>query len=54
MEELAELWLDGNFLTGPLQDMSNLVNLKILHLENNKLTGSLPKYLGSLPNLQEL
>ncbi|CAI9093286.1 OLC1v1028753C1 [Oldenlandia corymbosa var. corymbosa] len=54
MEGLTELWLDGNFLTGPIPDMSNLVNLKILHLENNKLTGPLPPYIGSLPNLKEI
>ncbi|KAL9353168.1 hypothetical protein Peur_055848 [Populus x canadensis] len=54
METLTELWLDGNFLTGPLPSISNLVNLKIVHLENNKLSGQLPKYLGSLPDLQEL
>ncbi|XP_038892179.1 probable LRR receptor-like serine/threonine-protein kinase At1g67720 [Benincasa hispida] len=54
MDGLMELWLDGNSLVGPLPDMSNLINLKILHLENNKLTGTLPSYLGSLPNLQEL
>ncbi|KAJ0094940.1 hypothetical protein Patl1_16831 [Pistacia atlantica] len=54
MEALTELWLDGNSLTGQLPDMSNLINLQIVHLENNKLTGSLPSYLGSLPSLQEL
>ncbi|KAB2090743.1 hypothetical protein ES319_A03G142600v1 [Gossypium barbadense] len=54
MEELTELWLDFNSLTGPLPDMSNLINLEIVHLENNKLTGSLPLYLGRLPNLQAL
>ncbi|CAL8994063.1 unnamed protein product [Prunus brigantina] len=54
MQELIELWLDGNYLTGPFPDISNLINLKILHLENNKLTGPLPSYLGSLPSLQEL
>ncbi|XP_027340763.1 probable LRR receptor-like serine/threonine-protein kinase At1g67720 isoform X2 [Abrus precatorius] len=54
MEALTELWLDGNLLTGPLPDMSNLINLKIVHLENNKLTGRLPSYLGSLPSLQAL
>ncbi|XP_073142390.1 probable LRR receptor-like serine/threonine-protein kinase At1g67720 isoform X2 [Henckelia pumila] len=54
MEELTELWLDGNTLSGTIPDMSNLVNLKILHLENNKLTGPLPSYLGSLPYLQQL
>ncbi|XP_022151920.1 probable LRR receptor-like serine/threonine-protein kinase At1g67720 isoform X1 [Momordica charantia] len=54
MDAVTELWLDGNSLAGPLPDMSNLMNLKILHLENNNLTGPLPSYLGSLPNLQEL
>lgn len=54
MQELTELWLDGNSFTGPLPDISNLINLKILHLENNKLTGALPPYLDSLPSLQEL
>ncbi|KAJ9169414.1 hypothetical protein P3X46_017616 [Hevea brasiliensis] len=54
MEELTELWLDGNSLTGPLPDISHLVKLKIVHLENNKLSGSLPKYLVSLPTLREL
>ncbi|RVW47796.1 putative LRR receptor-like serine/threonine-protein kinase [Vitis vinifera] len=54
MEGLTELWLDGNYLTGPIPDMSNLISLKIVHLENNRLTGPLPSYLGSLPSLQEL
>ncbi|KAA8533254.1 hypothetical protein F0562_033213 [Nyssa sinensis] len=54
MEGLTELWLDGNSLTGPIPDMNNLVDLEIVHLENNRLTGPLPSYLGSLPSLQEL
>ncbi|XVF43824.1 hypothetical protein PTKIN_Ptkin02bG0071200 [Pterospermum kingtungense] len=54
MKELTELWLDSNSLTGPLPDMSSLINLRIVHLENNKLTGPLPSYLGHLPNLEEL
>ncbi|KAJ7957641.1 Mitogen-activated protein kinase kinase kinase [Quillaja saponaria] len=54
MEGLTELWLDGNSLTGLLPDMSSLINLKIVHLEDNKLTGPLPSYLGSLPSLQAL
>ncbi|AEE34687.1 Leucine-rich repeat protein kinase family protein [Arabidopsis thaliana] len=54
MEALTELWLDDNELTGTLPDMSKLVNLKIMHLENNQLSGSLPPYLAHLPNLQEL
>ncbi|KAM6589504.1 hypothetical protein CsatA_012109 [Cannabis sativa] len=54
LTELAELWLSDNSLTGNFPDMSNLINLKILHLENNQLTGPLPSYLGSLPGLEEL
>lgn len=54
MDALTELWLDGNSLTGPIPDISNLINLKIMHIENNRLNGPLPSYLGSLPSLQEL
>ncbi|KAK1397783.1 hypothetical protein POM88_007646 [Heracleum sosnowskyi] len=46
--------MDGNFFRGPIPDISNLINIQILHLENNKLTGPLPSYLGSLPSLKEL
>ncbi|WCJ34589.1 Leucine-rich repeat protein kinase family protein [Euphorbia peplus] len=51
---LVELWLDGNNLTGPIPDFSGCANLKIIHLENNQLTGELPDSLASLPNLREL
>ncbi|PIA51448.1 hypothetical protein AQUCO_01100348v1 [Aquilegia coerulea] len=54
MDELTELWLDGNSLSGQIPDLSKLINLTTLHLENNRLTGPLPSYLGDLPNLQEL
>ncbi|XP_021744192.1 probable LRR receptor-like serine/threonine-protein kinase At1g67720 isoform X1 [Chenopodium quinoa] len=54
MDALTELWLDGNSFTGPIPDISNLLNLKIVHLENNRLNGFLPSYLSSLPSLQEL
>ncbi|XP_016469947.1 putative LRR receptor-like serine/threonine-protein kinase At1g67720 isoform X1 [Nicotiana tabacum] len=54
MEGLTELWLDGNSLTGSIPDLSNLVNLRTIHLEDNKLTGPIPSYLGGLPSLIEL
>lgn len=52
--QLTELWLDGNSFSGKLPDMSGLTSLQIVHLENNQLTGPLPPYLGTLPNLIEL
>ncbi|XP_008792358.2 probable LRR receptor-like serine/threonine-protein kinase At1g67720 [Phoenix dactylifera] len=51
---LAELWLDGNMLTGPIPDFGGCLNLKIIHLENNQLTGELPSSLVDLPSLREL
>ncbi|KAJ6841504.1 putative LRR receptor-like serine/threonine-protein kinase isoform X2 [Iris pallida] len=54
MDQLTELWLDGNMLNGSIPDMSSMKNLTIVHLENNRLTGQLPSYFGELPNLREL
>ncbi|KAE8706052.1 putative LRR receptor-like serine/threonine-protein kinase [Hibiscus syriacus] len=51
---LVEIWLDGNFFTGPIPDFTGCVDLKIIHLENNRLTGELPSSLMNLPNLREL
>ncbi|KAF5945222.1 hypothetical protein HYC85_015450 [Camellia sinensis] len=45
MDALTELWLDGNSLTGPMPDMSNLINLKIVYVENNCLSGEIPSAL---------
>lgn len=53
MDGLIELWMDGNSLTGPIPDISNLMNLRIIHLENNRINGSIPSYLSALPSLQE-
>ncbi|XP_010260163.1 PREDICTED: probable LRR receptor-like serine/threonine-protein kinase At1g67720 isoform X2 [Nelumbo nucifera] len=51
---LVELWLDWNLLTGSIPDFSGCINLKIIHLENNQLSGELPSSLLKLPNLREL
>ncbi|XP_019052518.1 PREDICTED: probable LRR receptor-like serine/threonine-protein kinase At1g67720 isoform X1 [Nelumbo nucifera] len=51
---ITKLWLDGNSFTGPIPDLSNLVNFTIVHLENNGLTGTLPSYLADLPSINEL
>ncbi|CAM6093584.1 unnamed protein product [Calypogeia fissa] len=51
---LTDLWLDNNFLTGPIPDLSGLTLLKTLHLQNNSLTGPIPASLANIPNLSEL
>ncbi|KAG5535863.1 hypothetical protein RHGRI_023585 [Rhododendron griersonianum] len=51
---LVELWLDGNFLDGPIPDFSGCKDLGIIHFENNQLTGDMPSSLAELPNLREL
>ncbi|XP_039161382.1 probable LRR receptor-like serine/threonine-protein kinase At1g67720 [Eucalyptus grandis] len=51
---LVELRLDGDALTGSIPDLSSCVNLEIIHLENNQLTGELPSSLATLPKLKEL
>ncbi|KAI7724833.1 hypothetical protein M8C21_006947, partial [Ambrosia artemisiifolia] len=50
---LEQLWLDGNALTGPIPDFTGCPNLKIIHLENNQLSGDLPSSLADLPNLSQ-
>eukprot|EP00257_Ricinus_communis_P008017 XP_002525187.2 probable LRR receptor-like serine/threonine-protein kinase At1g67720 [Ricinus communis] len=54
LKGLAELWLDGNSLTGPIPDFTGCTDLEIIHLENNQLTGGLPSSLMNLPHLREL
>ncbi|ONK57589.1 uncharacterized protein A4U43_C09F2040 [Asparagus officinalis] len=54
MNQLEELWLDGNSLRGLIPDMSSLRSLTVVHLENNRLSGQLPSYFAELPKLREL
>ncbi|KAI3683781.1 hypothetical protein L1987_84296 [Smallanthus sonchifolius] len=54
LTSLEQLWLDGNALTGPIPDFTGCPNLKIIHLENNQLSGDLPPWLADLPNLSQL
>ncbi|XP_042510786.1 probable LRR receptor-like serine/threonine-protein kinase At1g67720 [Macadamia integrifolia] len=51
---LVELLLDGNSLTGPIPDFAGCGNLKIIHLEDNQLSGELPSSLADLHDLKEL
>ncbi|KAG4970499.1 hypothetical protein JHK85_036920 [Glycine max] len=52
--KIISIRLDGNMLTGPIPDFTGCMDLKIIHLENNQLTGALSTSLANLPNLREL
>ncbi|CAL9090593.1 unnamed protein product [Musa acuminata var. zebrina] len=51
---LANIWLSGNKLSGPIPEMSSLRNLVSLQLQDNQLSGSIPSSLGGLENLKEI
>src|SRR5690606_20376817 len=53
LENILQLRLYNNSLTGSIPDFTNLPNLQQLHLYNNSLTGSIPDFT-NLPNLQYL
>jgi Leucine-rich repeat (LRR) protein len=49
---LRELWLSENDLTGPLPDLSPLKQLAVLDVSDNLLGGTIPSWLGTLPNMR--
>ncbi|XP_031504891.1 probable LRR receptor-like serine/threonine-protein kinase At1g67720 [Nymphaea colorata] len=54
MSALDEIWLGYNKFSGTIPDLRPLKRLKILHLENNELNGTIPSTLGMVQNLREL
>lgn len=57
MTDLSHLFLSKNRLTGPAISSSHigkLVNLRALFIDNNNLSGTIPKSLGSLTLLDKL
>ncbi|KAG2721741.1 hypothetical protein I3760_02G095700 [Carya illinoinensis] len=54
MTALTDIWLGYNSLTGSIPDLSSMKMLKILHLENNQLSGEIPPSLGAIDGLREL
>ena len=45
---------DRNQLTGSIPDLSSLSKLRYLGLKDNRLSGTVPDWLGTLPRLDEL
>ncbi|KAK9270740.1 hypothetical protein L1049_026323 [Liquidambar formosana] len=54
LDQLRVLSLQGNSLTGPIPDLSKLVNLKSLFLDHNSFTGYFPPSISSLHRLRTL
>ncbi|KAJ0554143.1 putative transferase [Helianthus annuus] len=51
---VTSLNLSSFNLNGPLPDFSKMDALETIDLHNNSLTGPIPKFLGTLPNLKQL
>ncbi|GJR61974.1 probable LRR receptor-like serine/threonine-protein kinase, partial [Tanacetum coccineum] len=50
---VTSLVLNSINLSGPLPDFSNMNALEIIDMHNNSLTGPIPSFLGTLPNLKQ-
>ncbi|EOY34190.1 hypothetical protein QUC31_018552 [Theobroma cacao] len=51
---VTALYLGSFGLSGFLPDFSSMTALEIIDLHNNSLIGSIPEFLGTLPNLKQL
>ncbi|XP_077214195.1 putative LRR receptor-like serine/threonine-protein kinase At1g51880 [Tasmannia lanceolata] len=51
---VTALYLSGYDLEGSLRDFSQMQALEFIDLQNNSLSGTIPSFLGKLPNLKEL
>ncbi|PPD88497.1 hypothetical protein GOBAR_DD14586 [Gossypium barbadense] len=51
---VTALYLGSFGLSGVLPDFSSMTSLEIIDLHNNSLIGSIPEFLGTLPNLKQL
>ncbi|XP_028062811.1 uncharacterized protein At1g24485-like [Camellia sinensis] len=51
---VTSLYLNGFGLSGTLPDFSSMTALETIDLHNNSITGPIPNFLGTLPNLKEL
>ena len=54
LDQLTELPLQDNYLTGSIPDLGRLTNLTLLRMGNNQLTGKIPASLSNLTKLRYL
>ena len=54
LDQLTELPLQDNHLTGSIPDLGRLTNLTLLRMWNNQLSGAIPASLSKLTNLRYL
>ena len=54
LDQLTELPLQDNHLTGSIPDLGRLTNLTLLRMWNNQLTGNIPPSLSNLTKLRYL
>ncbi|PWA51667.1 malectin-like carbohydrate-binding domain-containing protein [Artemisia annua] len=53
MARVISLYLDSFNLSGSLPDISSMYALEIIDLHANRLTGTIPSFLGTMPKLQQ-
>ena len=54
LDQLTQLPLQDNHLTGSIPDLGRLTNLTLLRMWNNQLTGNIPRSLSNLTKLRYL
>ncbi|GAB2250042.1 hypothetical protein Droror1_Dr00013401 [Drosera rotundifolia] len=54
LTSLHHLWLGDNKVSGHIPDLSSLMLLETLHMENNQLDGSIPESLGKLRRIKQI
>ena len=54
LDQLTQLPLQDNYLTGSIPDLGRLTNLTLLRMWNNQLTGNIPRSLSNLTKLRTL
>ncbi|XP_044464359.1 receptor-like protein 15 [Mangifera indica] len=54
LKNLLKLQLDGNNFTGKIPNSLSNCSLEWLYISDNRLVGTLPRWLGNMPNLRDI